>query len=229
MPIFKTGDGTEETVLFVTLPLVTPDWFRIAVVGALREMTVESNWFVEGNADAAFACDKAVEMINGIEFSEENPLPVYKPPVGTINFFADDNTPAGWLACHGQSLLRADYVELFALIGTRFGTVDSTHFNLPDMQSKFPVGSYHLVTGYELADTGGAASVTLDITQIPAHTHAQRVQPNAGASTNRIQAQTASGATQDSALPTGGAGGGASHENRPPYIALETMIYTGVE
>lgn len=228
MPIFKTGDGTEETVLFVTLPLVTPDWFRIAVVGALREMTVESNWFVEGNADAAFACDKAVEMINGIEFSEENPLPVYKPPVGTINFFADDNTPAGWLACHGQSLLRADYVELFALIGTRFGTVDSTHFNLPDMQSKFPVGSYHLVTGYELADTGGAASVTLTTSQIPAHSHNGVVSPNNPVS-NRALVSTGGVQTVRAAGTSDSEGGGTSHENRPPYIALETMIYTGVE
>lgn len=228
MPIFKTGDGTEETVLFVTLPLVTPDWFRIAVVGALREMTVESNWFVEGNADAAFACDKAVEMINGIEFSEENPLPVYKPPVGTINFFADDNTPAGWLACHGQSLLRADYVELFALIGTRFGTVDSTHFNLPDMQSKFPVGSYHLVTGYELADTGGAASVTLTTSQIPVHSHNGVVSPNNPVS-NRALVSTGGVQTVRAAGTSDSEGGGTSHENRPPYIALETMIYTGVE
>jgi microcystin-dependent protein len=228
MPIFKTGDGTEETVLFVTLPLVTPDWFRIAVMGALREMTVESNWFVEGDADAAFARDKAVEMINGIEFSEENPLPVYKPPVGTINFFADDNMPAGWLACHGQSLLRADYAELFALIGTRFGTVDSTHFNLPDMQSKFPVGAYHNVTGYELGDTGGAASVTLATSQIPAHVHNGVVSPNNPVS-NRALVSTGGVQTVRAAGTSDSEGGGGSHENRPPYIALETMIYTGVE
>lgn len=228
MPIFKTGDSSEETVLFVTLPLVTPNWFRIAVMGALREMTVEENWFVEGDASAAFARDKAVEMINGIEFSEENPLPVYKPPVGTINFFADDNIPAGWLACHGQSLLRADYVDLFALIGTRFGSVDSTHFNLPDMQSKFPVGAYHNVSGYELGDTGGAASVTLDTTQIPSHNHSQIGFATGGTT----PVQNIAGARAGSATTvnnTGATGGGLSHENRPPYLALETMIYTGVE
>lgn len=227
MTTFKTGDGTEETVLFVTLPLVTPDWFRIAVMGALREMTVEGNWFVEGNADAEFARDKAVEMINGIEFSEENPLPVYKPPVGTINFFADDSMPVGWLPCHGQSLLRADYTELFALIGTRFGSVDSTHFSLPELRSKFPVGAYHNVSGYELADTGGASSVTLTTAQIPAHSHNGVVSPNNPVS-NRAVVATGGVQTVRTAGTSDSEGGGTSHENRPPYIALETMIYTGV-
>lgn len=41
--------------------------------------------------------------------------------------------PEGWLWCDGSALLRADYTELFARIGTKFGQGDgSTTFNIPD-------------------------------------------------------------------------------------------------
>jgi microcystin-dependent protein len=36
--------------------------------------------------------------------------------------------------------LRADYADLFAEIGTAWGTADGTHFNLPDLRGRFPRG-----------------------------------------------------------------------------------------
>lgn len=230
MPIFKTGDGTEDTVLFVTLPLVTPDWFRIAVMGALREMTIESNWFVEGDALAAFARDKAVEMINGIEFSEVNPLPINKPYVGEIRMFAFTATPDGWLACEGQDLLQVNYPDLFAVIGTDFGSTNfSTNFSLPDLRHRFPVGQdIYTDSPYDLADTGGSETVTLTEAQIPAHNHAQ-IGFATGATTpvqNIGGARTGSSTTLNN---TGLKGGGEAHENRPPFLALVFAIYAGVE
>jgi len=38
----------------------------------------------------------------------------------------------------GSSLLRTDYSELFSAIGTMYGAVDGTHFNLPDDRGLFP-------------------------------------------------------------------------------------------
>jgi microcystin-dependent protein len=42
--------------------------------------------------------------------------------------------PDWWALMQGQSVLRTDpiYAPLFGVIGTTFGSVDSTHFNLPD-------------------------------------------------------------------------------------------------
>jgi microcystin-dependent protein len=37
----------------------------------------------------------------------------------------------------GASVLRVDYPQLFAVIGTMYGTADATHFNLPDARGKF--------------------------------------------------------------------------------------------
>lgn len=46
----------------------------------------------------------------------------------------------GRLACNGQSVLRADYAALFTKIDISFGSVDATHFNVPDLRGRTAVG-----------------------------------------------------------------------------------------
>lgn len=63
-------------------------------------------------------------------------------PLGTINAFGGTTAPKGWLLCQGQAISRTDYADLFAVIGTNFGSGDgSTTFNLPDMREAAPVGA----------------------------------------------------------------------------------------
>lgn len=62
-------------------------------------------------------------------------------PAGTVIQFAGVSAPNGYLACDGASLLRADYVDLFAAIGTTHGAADGTHFNVPDMRGLFVRGA----------------------------------------------------------------------------------------
>ena len=63
-------------------------------------------------------------------------------PVGTIIMYGAAAAPTGWLLCNHSSLLRAGtYADLFAVIGTTFGSADGTHFNVPDMSGIFPVGA----------------------------------------------------------------------------------------
>src|SRR6266487_3808433 len=70
---------------------------------------------------------------------------------GDIKMFAGPVAPPGTLFCDGSSLLRADYPALFIVIGTTFGSVDGTHFTLPDLRNRCPVG----VGTRTLAATGG--------------------------------------------------------------------------
>lgn len=89
---------------------------------------------------------------------------------GAIVMWPVASAPTGWLICDGSSLLRAGtYAALFAIIGTTFGTADGTHFNIPDLRGKFPIG----VSGsYALASSGGAATVNLAHTHtVASHTH----------------------------------------------------------
>lgn len=90
-------------------------------------------------------------------------------PIGSMTEFAGVAAPPGWLLCQGQSVLREDYPDLFGVIGTRFGAVDSTHFNLPDMRDRAAVGASD---GKALGAVGGSATSLITTTHLPKHTHA---------------------------------------------------------
>lgn len=63
-------------------------------------------------------------------------------PLGTINAFGGTTAPEGWLLCQGQTISRTEYADLFAVIGTNFGSGDgSTTFNLPDLRGEFLRGA----------------------------------------------------------------------------------------
>lgn len=63
-------------------------------------------------------------------------------PVGTINAYGGTTAPDGWMLCQGQAISRTDYADLFAIIGTAFGTGDgSTTFNVPDLRGEFLRGA----------------------------------------------------------------------------------------
>ena len=62
-------------------------------------------------------------------------------PVGSIVMYSGDTAPDGWLFCRGQSLNRADYPELFNVIGTRYGGNAVTgEFMLPNLSHRVPEG-----------------------------------------------------------------------------------------
>jgi Phage Tail Collar Domain len=50
-------------------------------------------------------------------------------PVGTIQTFAGNNLPVGWLPCDGREISRTQYSALFKAIGDSYGTP----FKLPDL------------------------------------------------------------------------------------------------
>lgn len=61
-------------------------------------------------------------------------------PTGAYFPYAGSAAPTGFLLCDGSSLLRSSYADLFAVIGTSFGAADGTHFNVPDLRGRVPVG-----------------------------------------------------------------------------------------
>ena len=63
-------------------------------------------------------------------------------PAGTVQMFAGNTIPAGWLLCDGSAVSRTDYAKLFSAIGTTWGTGDgSTTFNLPNSIGRFAEGA----------------------------------------------------------------------------------------
>lgn len=59
-------------------------------------------------------------------------------PAGEVITFAGATAPSGFLLCDGSAVSRTTYADLFAAIGTTYGTGDgSTTFNLPDLRGEF--------------------------------------------------------------------------------------------
>ena len=89
-------------------------------------------------------------------------------PIGSITMFGGAAAPTNWVLCQGQSLATTGtYAALYAVLGYKFGG-SGANFNLPNFTDIFPIG---VSATRALAATGGAATVTLDATMIPNHTH----------------------------------------------------------
>lgn len=150
-------------------------------------------------------------------------------PVGSIIPYGNSVVPETYLLCNGQAVSRTDYPELFAIIGTSFGSGDgSTTFNVPDYRDKFVLGAGGDV---DLAEMGGEKEVTLTVDTMPSHGH-QLIdtignRPEAGwgsgsANNNRISFTATNGMGRY--LNAGNTGGGKSHNNMPPYVGTYYII-----
>lgn len=63
-------------------------------------------------------------------------------PVGSVFWLSTQTAPEGYLICDGSAVSRTEYADLFAAIGTTFGTGDgSTTFALPNLQAAFIRGA----------------------------------------------------------------------------------------
>lgn len=90
-----------------------------------------------------------------------------------VDWYAD-TVPDGWLACDGTVVLRADYPELYLVIGTAWNTGGETslQFRLPDRRKVVAVGRDTSVAAYDtVGESGGSLSVTIALGNLPAHNH----------------------------------------------------------
>jgi microcystin-dependent protein len=97
-------------------------------------------------------------------------------PIGAVMSFAgpDTKVPAGWLMAAGASVSRAEYANLFAVIGTTYGSVSIDTFTLPDLRGAFVCGvnsGEWMLGSKSLGVTGGSDTKTLSIANLPPHQH----------------------------------------------------------
>ena len=107
----------------------------------------------------------------------------------------------------------------------------------PDLRDRFVVGAG---SAYAVNATGGAASVTLTTDQMPSHNHSAsssasvdrdytfspRSAGAASGGSNKVEGLNNQTPTVSVTTTIGNAGGGQSHENRPPYYALCYIMRT---
>jgi microcystin-dependent protein len=155
-----------------------------------------------------------------------------QPYVGEIRMFAGNFAPAGWMFCEGQLLPISEYETLFNLIGTTYGGDGQSTFALPDLRGRVPL---HFGNGFTLAETGGVETVTLTVSQIPAHSHPLLASANNASAANaggNVLAQTPTytpyiAMTPNSPLSAnsiGSTGGSQPHNNFQPYLCVDFII-----
>jgi microcystin-dependent protein len=95
------------------------------------------------------------------------------PNVGDLKWSIASVDTNHWLLCDGRSLLRSDYLPLYNVIGTAFGSESSTTFNLPDCRGRVmgAIGQGDGLTLRTLGQYVGAETHQLSISEMPSHNH----------------------------------------------------------
>lgn len=153
--------------------------------------------------------------------------------VGEIRIFPGNFAPKGWAFCNGQLMPIAQNTALFSLLGTYYGGDGKSTFGLPNLQGSAPMfwGQGPGLSPHQIGETGGAATVTLNSTQIPAHNHtiqgtsdASQANPSntVGLGSAGIYGPTPANTAMGNAI--GLAGGNLPHNNMQPYLGLNFII-----
>lgn len=155
-----------------------------------------------------FRINSAAKLLinnSGVTVPSPNTISGYGTiPMGGIIMWSGSTVPDGWTLCNGQN-----------------GT--------PDLRNRFVVGSG---SSYATGNTGGESSHTLSVAEIPSHNH--RYIPTDdivlfGDNDGDLMDHDDSGGVvhKDPRYTrsfTESTGGGAAHENRPPYYALAFIM-----
>ncbi len=158
--------------------------------------------------------------------------------LGQIDIFGFNFAPVGWALCSGTLVPVSQNTALFSLLGTTYGGNGSTTFGLPDLRSRTP-----MMVGPQtvLGEMAGTENVTLNTSELAAHTHPMAVNTeNATVRniSNGVFAQATDGTNPLSAYvaPAGDVmlnpqtvsmvGGSQAHWNIQPCLAVNFCIAT---
>jgi len=119
---------------------------------------------------------------------------------------------------------------LFSLLGTTYGGNGQTTFALPNLRGRVPIS---MGNGHNLGEAAGSTAVTVNIQQLPTHTHAYMASSTTGDSAlanNTVLAPAANLYGPVANLTTldprtiSSVGGSQAHNNMMPYLTLNFII-----
>lgn len=161
-------------------------------------------------------------------------------PVGSIMAYFGNTAPEGWLLCDGRALTDTSLKDSkFAALKAHLTGLGSSA--IPDLRGRVIAGPDQMgqaaanrilnANGRSLGQAGGEENHTLTTNEMPGHTHPYNdIYYSESWATVPVPGAWGSGKTdQDNkgfemARTTGGSGGGASHNNMPPYMIVTYMI-----
>lgn len=195
--------------------LFIPDdpYILAAIHGVMDELGNADNWEqvtgVPANAIASVMRDMQDELWRGQHCM-----------IGTLVHYVTDDPPQGILKCDGSQHLRVDYPRLYAELPVVL-IVDANNFVTPTIEAVFM-----MATGgsYAAGATGGEAEHTLIEAEMPAHAHLYDKEIyNIDVEAPGIPDPTGVGIPPIPTLSSS-SGGGAPHENLPPFVAYHVGI-----
>ncbi|MFY9227965.1 MAG: tail fiber protein [Candidatus Microsaccharimonas sp.] len=139
--------------------------------------------------------------------------------------------PAGFLPEDGSAVSRTIYANLFAVIGTTYGTGDgSTTFNLPDSRGRVSVNKSISDSEFNtIGEKYGEKSHILTIAELPAHTHQQRIgtrdDGNFGNGVGQYPPSDGPGSYNQGHVTSSTGGDGAHNEIQPSIVKRYFIKY----
>jgi microcystin-dependent protein len=153
-----------------------------------------------------------------------------EPFLSEIKLVSFNFPPKGWAFCNGQFLPINQNQALFALLGTTYGGNGQTTFALPNLRGRVPI---HFGGAHSLGEAAGSTSVTVNIQQLPTHSHTVMVNTAPATTANPANdflgnANNMYAAPQNLTTMNPGTitpvGGSQPHNNMMPYLVLNFII-----
>ena len=255
--IFQQRDGTEVARIEDngTFNVVTG---KLAINATAVTSTAEELNLLDG--DTSVGSSITVADADGVVVNDGGTMKsvpasdfrTYIMPAGSVIPYAGTSAPTGFLFCDGSSVSRSTYADLFAVIGTEYGTPDDgSTFKLPDLRGRVVAGKDDMggssanrltdqsggLNGDTLGGTGGSETHTLTTAQLASHTHSfsdtdsitAMTFLNDGLGVNRGgsgQSSSSNSISVSISGTTGSKGSGNAHNNVQPTVILQYIIRT---
>lgn len=220
----QQATGALVSDLTIIVPAISKTWCFINRTSGAFGMFVKTPGGTSPSGLVQIPAGKLIWVIGdgaGVLFRRD------KDEVGNLIHHGGASAPAGTLACDGSSRLRAAFPDLFNIIGTTWGSVDGTHFTLPNFQD----------TGRFLRSvwSGQPTVGTYLANQNQAHTHTVTGAPSSGTLATDVQGNHSHTATSTdsghshpfNATQPGGAGGGSGAPGCAPNNTTPSNTGTG--
>lgn len=206
---------------------------KACITGALYLLTLPENWEQTNGVTVEQAVEAMSEMFN--DYLDESAWCM----IGAIVAITTDTAPEGTLLCDATTYNRVDYPRLYAAINPLY-RLDADTFYTPDLRGRFVkmTGSDGGMANEAMLTIGGSDTVTLDVSQMPAHSHTNiphahgYSQPTFGVDIESVGVPDPTGVgnppvpqiTSSESIAIDSTGGDQAHDNKPPYIVLNYVI-----